>query len=264
MAVSPAAVYVVSIRSYQATAAARVPLEKLQNALASVRFVAAQPSNSAEAFAAATADLHCCSSIIVHNDKESWRRLMRAELRDRKLLARSALTVSFPAGQTTHAVSLICDLVYMSQCELGHTQTLRSVQHIIISVSSLTVHLASQMLTHLVARPQAMFGSNVDSPDVVHVTSSVKLSGVGEDLLLCGSSATLLASADSVQMDFDKMSTNAGAESTLIALTWLARVVVCRLIVIAAVTKICSALSLGCSSRMGKDWCATTSRFNMS
>lgn len=81
-----------------------------------------------------------------------------------------------------------------------------------------------------------MFGSHADSPDVVHVTSSVKLSGVGDDLLLCGTSASLLASADSVQMDFDKMSTNAGAESTLIVLTWLARVVSCRLVVIAAGT----------------------------
>ena len=71
--------------------------------------------------------MHCCSSTVVQNDKESWLRLMRAELRDRKLIARSALNVSFPAGQTTHAVCLICDVMYMSQCELGQTQSLRAV-----------------------------------------------------------------------------------------------------------------------------------------
>lgn len=124
---SPATVYVVSIRPYQWTAALRVPLEKLQNALASVRFVAAQPFGTAKAFAATTADLHCCSSTTIHNDKESWRRLMRGELRDCKLLARSGLSVSFPAGPSTHVVSLICDVVYLSQCELGQTQTPRSV-----------------------------------------------------------------------------------------------------------------------------------------
>lgn len=143
MVVSPAAVYVVSIRPYQATAAARVPLEKLQNDLASVRFIAAQPCSSAETFAATTADLHCCSSTVLHNDKESWRRLMRAELRDRKLLARSALNVSFPAGQITHAVSLICDVMYMSRCELGQTQTLRSVHCIPMSPS---LHFADRKL----------------------------------------------------------------------------------------------------------------------
>lgn len=56
-----------------------------------------------------------------------------------------------------------------------------------------------------------MFGSNGDVPDVIHVSSSVKLSGVGDDLLLGGTSATLLASTDSIHIDFDKMSTNAGA-----------------------------------------------------
>eukprot|EP01046_Picozoa_sp_COSAG06_P095435 COSAG06_NODE_41556_length_390_cov_0.707904_1_plen_82_part_01 len=82
-----------------------MPLEKLQSALASVHFVAAESPGStedAEAFAAATADLHCCSNTVVQNDKESWRRLMRTELRDRKLLARSALSLSFPAGQSSH------------------------------------------------------------------------------------------------------------------------------------------------------------------
>lgn len=131
---SPATVYVVSIRPHQWTSALRVPLEKLQNALASVRFVAAQPSGAAKTFAATTADLHCCSSTVINNDKESWRRLMRAELRDCKLLARSGLSVSFPAAQSTHAVSLVCDVVYMSQCELEQTQTPRSVQHVPISL----------------------------------------------------------------------------------------------------------------------------------
>lgn len=56
-----------------------------------------------------------------------------------------------------------------------------------------------------------MFGDNVEAPGVIQVISSVKLSGVGDDLLLGGTSATLLASADSVHIDFDKMSTNAGA-----------------------------------------------------
>lgn len=55
-----------------------------------------------------------------------------------------------------------------------------------------------------------MFGGKGDVPDVIHVSSSVKLSGVGDDLLLGGTSATLLASADSIKIDFDKMSTNAG------------------------------------------------------
>lgn len=211
--VSPAAVYVVSIRPYQATAAARVPLEKLQNALASVRFVAAQTSSSAETISATIADLHCCSSTVVHNDKESWQRLMRAELRDRKLLARSALSVSFPAGQTTHAVCLICDVMYMSQCELGQTQSLRSV-HCNPMIVAVAPFAERKLMQRVLARRQAMFGSNVEAPDVVQVISSVKLSGVGDDLLLGGTSATLLASADSVHIDFDQMSTNAGANSS--------------------------------------------------
>ena len=69
-------------------------------------------------------------------------------------------------------------------------------------------------MQRVLARRQAMFGSNVEAPDVVQVISSVKLSGVGDDLLLGGTSATLLASADSVHIDFDQMSTNAGANSS--------------------------------------------------
>ena len=205
--VSPATVYIVSIRPYQATAAARVPLEKLQNDLASVRFISAQPSSSAETIAATAADLHCCSSTVLHNDKESWRRIWRAELRDRKLLARSGLSISFPAAQATHAVSLICDVMYMSRCELGQTQTLRSV-HTQISIASFCRQGNN---TSSLTWRQAMFGGNGEAPDVVQVIRSVKLSGVGDDLLLGGTSATLLASTDSVHIDFDKMSTNAGA-----------------------------------------------------
>eukprot|EP01043_Picozoa_sp_COSAG02_P061896 COSAG02_NODE_8412_length_2582_cov_1.536851_5_plen_72_part_00 len=69
-------------------------------------------------------------------------------------------------------------------------------------------------MQRLFARRQTMFGNNVEAPGVVQVITAVKLSGVGDDLLLGGTSATLLASADSVHIDFDKMSTNAGTNSS--------------------------------------------------
>ena len=78
-------------------------------------------------------------------------------------------------------------------------------------------HAIYKMLTQLAVLLQAMFGGNVDGSDVLRVSSSVKLSGVGNDLLLGGPSATLLASADSVHIDFDKMSTNAGMPSPSLA-----------------------------------------------
>ena len=69
-----------------------------------------------------------------------------------------------------------------------------------------------------------MFGGHEDSaPKVVHVSSTVKLSGIGDDLLSGGISAALLASADSVGMDFDRMSTNAGRYTLAYSDTELSR-----------------------------------------
>ena len=82
---------------------------------------------------------------------------------------------------------------------------------------SITLQFVYKMLTQLAVLLQAMFGGNIDGPDVVRVSSSVKLRGVGDDLLLGGPCATLLASADSVHIDFDKMSTNAGMASPSLA-----------------------------------------------
>lgn len=181
----PATVFVVSSAPRPVNPAARSTLERLQTSLASVKFVAVQAAGAAESlFPTATSDLHCCSSVVIHNDKESWQRVLRAELRDRKLTERCQL--SFPGGGQTgaHAVSLVCDLVYMPQSDqIGEAQSLQA----------------------------AIFGSNIniDGNNVVHVSSVVRLSGVGDDMLSGGMSATVLASMDSVGMDVDRMSTNA-------------------------------------------------------
>ena len=150
-----ASVFVASSSPRALTPAARDSLEALRGALISVRFIAAEAAETPESGDAVPHDIlgefHNCSSTVIYNDRESWRRTMRAELRERKLTARcvpiplapaapsrsissspelhsvllDSLRMSFPGEPQTH---LICDLIYMPQCDqIGESQTLHSV-----------------------------------------------------------------------------------------------------------------------------------------
>ena len=89
-----ASVFVASSSPRALTPAARDSLEALRGALISVRFVAAEAAAPPESGDAVPHDIlgefHNCSSTVIYNDRESWRRTMRAELRERKLTARCA------------------------------------------------------------------------------------------------------------------------------------------------------------------------------